>query len=191
MRITTQEKLDRVFIERWSPRALSAEPIAEDDIKTLFEAARWSPSCFNEQPWRFIYASTEKTLASFRAVLNESNQQWASRAPLLVLVFSKRRFTHNDKPNRWADFDAGAAWMALTLQANKLGLYTHGMAGFDVDKAYNVTGVSAEDYNAVCAVAVGRMGDPNLLSSELASREKPSDRKSLTEIAHNGIFTAS
>lgn len=190
MRTTTQAKLDRAFIERWSPRALSSEPISEEDINTLFEAARWSPSCFNEQPWRFVYANTEKTLASLRTVINESNRKWADQAPLLVLVFSKRKFTHNDKPNRWADFDAGAAWMALTLQANKLGLYTHGMGGFDIDKAYEVTGVSADDYNAICAVAVGRMGDSDTLPSDLASREKPSDRKPLAEIAHKGVFTA-
>ena len=182
MRKTDFDKLDRMFIERWSPRAFQSNPIAVEDIKTLFEAARWSPSCFNEQPWRFVYANQPEDLQIFRTVLTEKNQRWANNAPLLVLVFSKKCFTQNDKPNRWADFDAGAAWMALTLQANKLGLYTHGMAGFSAEKAYAVTAVNPDEYNVICAVAIGKLGDRNRLPDDLRQREVPNDRKLIDEI---------
>ena len=100
MRETDNRKLERMFINRWSPRAFLPDPVPEEDIITMFEAARWSPSCFNEQPWRFVYAHRPDDLESFRAVLTESNQVWANKAPLLILVFSKNSFSHNDKPNR-------------------------------------------------------------------------------------------
>ena len=116
MRKTEYKKLDPMFIKRWSPRAFLTDPIADEDIKTIFEAARWSMSCFNEQPWCFVYARKPDDLVKFREVLTESNQAWANKAPLLAFVFSKKYFSHNDKPNRYADFDTGAAWMALTLQ---------------------------------------------------------------------------
>jgi len=186
MRKTVYDKLDRMFIERWSPRAFLSDPVTEEDIKTLFEAARWSPSCFNEQPWRFVYAHRPDDLKRFRSVLTEKNQVWANHAPLLVLVFSKKTFAHNGNPNRWADFDTGAAWMALTLQANKLSLYTHGMAGFSVDKAFAITGVDPDEYNAICAIAVGRLGEPATLPDDLRKREVPSDRKTMDEIVFNG-----
>lgn len=188
MRSSEYDKLNPMFIERWSPRAFLPDPIPEQDIKLLFEAARWSPSCFNEQPWRFVYASQAADLEKFRSVLAESNQTWAKHAPLLIFAFSKKSFSHNDKPNRWADFDSGAAWMALTLQANQLGLHTHGMGGFDQDKAYAVTGVSAQSYNAICAIAVGKMGEASTLPEDLRSREEPSERKVLTEIAFEGAM---
>lgn len=182
MRRTDYNKLDRMFIERWSPRAFLPDEIPAEDILTLFEAARWSPSCFNEQPWRFVYATRPDDLEKFRAVLTEKNQRWANKAPLLVLVYSHKKFAHNGKPNHWADFDTGAAWMALTLQANKLELYTHGMAGFSADEAYEVTGVNPDEYNAICAVAIGRRGDASSLPDDLKQREAPNERKTMDEI---------
>ena len=186
MRKTDHPKLDSQFIERWSPRAFSSEPIAEEDLQTLFEAARWSPSCFNEQPWRFVYAQNHDDLGRFRSVLAEANQTWANSAPLLVLIFSKKRFTQNGKPNRWADFDTGAAWMALALQAHQLGLITHAMGGFDVDKAFEVTTMDADEYDAVCAVAVGKPGNVDDLPDTLKEREVLSGRKALEEIVFEG-----
>lgn len=189
MRKTDHEKLDSQFIERWSPRAFSSEPITEEDMMTLFEAARWSPSCFNEQPWRFVYAYRPEDLEKFRSVLTEGNQAWANSAPLLILVFSKKHFTQSGKINRWAEFDTGAAWMALTLQANRLGLHTHAMAGFDPEKAYEVTGMDADKYSAVCAIAIGKLGDASTLPDTLKEREVPSDRKHLSEIIFNGTVS--
>lgn len=186
MRTTEQSKLDHQFIERWSPRAFSSDPIAEEDIQTLFEAARWAPSCFNEQPWRFVYASQPNDLEKFRTVLAEGNQVWANSAPLLVLIFSKNNFTQNGKPNRWANFDTGAAWMSLALQAHQLGLFTHAMGGFDADKALAVTGLNPDEYSAVCAVTVGKLGDTNELPEALKERESPSERVALNAILFEG-----
>jgi len=186
MRKTDHDKLDSQFIERWSPRAFSSEPIAEEDILTLFEAARWSPSCFNEQPWIFSYAHGQDSLEKFRPVLAEGNQAWANTAPLLVFVFSKKNFSHNGKPNPWANFDTGTAWMALALQAQKLGLHSHAMGGFDADKAFAVTGTNPDEYNAISAVAIGKLGDADNLPEALKERESPSERKALGEIAFAG-----
>jgi len=119
-------------------------------------------------------------------VLAEGNQAWANTAPLLVFVFSKKHFAHNGNPNRWADFDTGAAWMALALQAQKLGLHSHAMGGFDADKAFAVTGTHPDEYNAICAVAIGKLGDISELPDELRERESPSERKALSEIAFSG-----
>ena len=183
MRKTESSKLESMFIERWSPRALSSEPISEEDIYALFEAARWSPSCYNEQPWRFVYAHQDQDIKQFRSVLVEANQVWANNAPLLIFVFGKKHFTANGKPNRWSGFDSGAAWMALALQANQLGLYTHAMGGFDANKAYDVTGMDASEYDVICAVAVGKLGEPKALPEGLKEREIKSARKSINEIA--------
>lgn len=186
MRSTEQPTLSRQFIERWSPRAFSSEEISEENIKTLFEAARWAPSCFNEQPWRFVYARRQDDLKRFRSTLGEGNQIWANRAPLLVLVFSKKHFTQNGKLNRWSAFDTGAAWMSLALQANQLGLYSHAMGGFDADKALELTGLDPDEYSSVCAVAVGKLDDVNELPDALRERESPSDRIALNEIMFEG-----
>ena len=183
MRRTENGKLDSMFIERWSPRALSSESIAEEDIHTLFEAARWSPSCYNEQPWRFVYAHRDEDIKQFRSVLVEANQVWANNAPLLIFVFAKKNFSANDKPNRWSEFDTGAAWMSLALQAHQLGLYTHAMGGFDSNKAYEVTAMDASEYDVLCAVAVGKLGASDMLPEGLKDREIKSDRKLINEIA--------
>jgi len=182
MRKTDHKKLDNQFIQRWSPRAFSSESIDEEDVLTIFEAARWSPSCFNEQPWRFAYAHHQDDLESFRDVLAEGNQAWANTAPLMVFIFSKKNFSHNSNPNRWADFDTGAAWMALALQAQKLDLHCHAMGGFDAEKAFAVTGINPDDYNAICAVAIGKLGDADNLPEALKERELLSERKPLSEM---------
>jgi len=188
MRKTDDKNLDKQFIERWSPREFLPDAINDEDIKTIFESARWSPSCFNEQPWRFVYATQPNDLDIFLSVLNDGNQTWAKKAPLLILVFSSKHFSRNDKPNRWADFDTGAAWMALTLQANKLGLHTHAMGGFDPNKAFEVTGLDPDKHNAICAIAVGKINDENN-SSDVNNEEQRSLRKTLDEIAFERVNT--
>ncbi len=180
MRTSNNKKLDKLFVERWSPREFLSDTISDEDIETIFEAAHWSPSCFNEQPWRFVYARQQDDLEKFRSTLVEGNQTWANQAPLLIYVFSKKHFSQNDKPNRWADFDSGAAWMALTLQANMLGLHTHAMGGYDPDKAFTVTNMDPDKYDVVCAIAVGKI-------DKTSNRESQSSRKSLDEIVFEGI----
>jgi len=172
--------VDQTLATRWSPRAFKKEPIAEQDIETLFEAARWAPSCQNAQPWRF-YVSTEASFDQYLSLLVEGNQVWAKNASLLCFVVVKKSFEHNGKPNGFAEFDAGAAWMALAMQARRMGLYTHAMGGI---KAPEITQALAldDDYKVVCGIAIGVAADASTLPAELAAREKPTPRKALADI---------
>ncbi|MEJ2199413.1 MAG: nitroreductase family protein [Desulfuromonadaceae bacterium] len=183
---TPEAEVDSSFVDRWSPRALAPEPLAEEQIAALFEAARWSPSCYNEQPWLFLYATGAEDRERFASALVERNRLWASRAPLLLFVLTRLNFQQNQKPNRHAGFDAGAAWMALALLARRLGLYAHAMSGFNRQKALEVLGVSAEEYEVMAAVAVGRRGSADQLPQELADLERPNERKPLTAVARPG-----
>jgi nitroreductase len=178
--------LDPMFLHRWSPRAFDPEPIPQHILDTLFEAARWAPSCYNEQPWVFLYASSKEDLPLYLDLLVETNRVWARSAPVLAFAFARRHFRHTGDPNRWAAFDCGAAWMSLTLQARMLGLYTHGMAGFHRDRVYGALGVPEADYEVICAIALGRYGDPETLPPEKRQIERPNDRKPLSEVAVRG-----
>lgn len=186
MRKKNYAKLSDIFIERWSPRAFKPDPISEEDLYTMFEAARWSPSCFNEQPWYFVYARSTNELKNFQSLLTDSNRVWAAKAPLLLIAFSKRHFNNNNKPNQWADFDTGAACLALVLQANQLGLRCHALAGFDQDKSYEVANVDREKYHAICMMAVGKKDSPDILPDTLKARETPNDRKGIHEFIAEG-----
>jgi len=180
--------VDPMFPERWSPRAFSPDPIPDETLRSLFEAARWAPSCFNEQPWLFLYAAKPADLEAFRQILTERNRLWASKAPVLAFVFARRSFAKNGKPNRWASFDTGAAWMSLALEARRLGLDTHGMGGYDEEKAYELTGVPKSEYEVIAAIAIGRRGDPSTLPPDMAEQEKPNQRKPLASVAIEGAF---
>lgn len=179
-------EVDALFLDRWSPRALSPQPLTAREIDTLFEAARWAPSCFNDQPWLFRYAVTPDDRERFSRPLSFKNRNWTVNAPLLIYVLTRRRFAHNDRDNRHAPFDAGAAWMALALQARRLGLFAHAMAGFDREAAAQILSVDLADYDIMAAVAVGRYGDPTALSEELRSSEAPNDRKPHAAVAVEG-----
>ncbi len=175
--------VDSMFVDRWSPRGFSGEPLTEREVHTLFEAARWAPSCYNEQPWRFVYATEPQARARLAACLVAKNRAWAGGAPLLMFLLARRHFQKTGAENRHAPYDAGAAWMALALQARKLGLYAHAMAGFNPDKAYEALGVSREDTLVMTAIAVGRRGDASGLPEDLRLLESPNDRKPHTEVA--------
>ncbi len=186
---TPTVSVDPQFIERWSPRAFSSEPLPEKELLRVFEAARWAPSCNNGQPWLFLYASTDKDLKTFRSLLVEGNQVWANKAPVLVFLLGAKQFAHNGKPNRHGGFDSGAAWMSLALQAKQMGWITHAMAGFHLERAYEVLKVSPEKYEIYCAIAVGKPGNSSELPDHLKEREHPSDRKPLSEVARAGEFS--
>lgn len=173
--------VDPQFTHRWSPRAMQRTEIPPADLAAIFEAARWSPSCFNDQPWRF-YTSTAATFDTYLNLLNASNQTWAKNAAVLGFVVSRQHFRHNDKPNAYADFDTGAAWMALTLQANSLGYHTHGMAGVNYDAAYEYLGLERDKFRIICGFALGLRGDPANLTPEQRAKEAPSARVPLNEI---------
>ena len=178
--------VDPRFVDRWSPRAFSPEPVDDATLSTLFEAARWAPSCSNEQPWLFLYGSTPEELEYYRPILEPANRVWADRAPVLAVIFTRRTFSRTGKPNRWAQFDAGAAWLWLALQARALGLSAHAMAGFHEELAYETLHVPREEYEAMAVVAIGRYGDPTLLPAKHLSREHPNDRKPPSEVSRRG-----
>lgn len=181
-----QPEIHDQFLARYSPRAYSTEPVTDAEMAQLFEAARWAPSCFNEQPWLFVWANGGDDLDRMRDLLVPGNRSWAGEVPALVFVFAKRRFAQKDGPNRWAGFDAGAAWMSLALQAHHQGLYTHAMGGIDAAASYAALGVSEDDYEVMCAVAVGKLGDPSTLAEDLQAREGQSPRRPLAEVAVKG-----
>jgi len=116
--------------------------LTHQQIDSLFEEARWSPSCFNEQPWLFIYAPLDADRERFMQALVEGNHLWVKNASLLMLLQCRCNFSHNIKENRHASFDAGAAWMSLALQARKLGLYAHATASFSREGVLNLTSPS-------------------------------------------------
>lgn len=178
-----ESDVDEMFLDRWSPRSFTDEPIPKEHVQSLFEAARWAPSCYNDQPWFFVYATSEEGRKRFLSTLVEGNQVWAKDAPLLVYVTARRRFRHNDKENRHAGFDAGAAWVSLAFQARRLGLYAHAMAGFRKKEAYQLLGLGEGEYDILAAVAVGRRGDPGALPEKLRKSEWPNSRKPHGEVA--------
>lgn len=168
----------------WSPRSFSDKTVSNEILQKVFESARWASSCFNEQPWRFILGVKDQgdTYNKILASLMETNQAWAKTAPVLVVVCAKKTFTMNGNPNAWAEYDAGQAVGFLNIQAHNEGLYSHQMAGFSKDKV-NTTFNIPEDFNAVCVISLGYLGDASTLSDDLKSRETaPSQRKEITSL---------
>lgn len=174
--------VDPQFIQRWSPRAFREEPVGEDRLEILFEAARWAPSSYNGQPWFFVWGQGEEEHAKIFELLSEGNKTWAKRAPVLMILFARRHFD-NGKPNRHFQFDAGSAWLSLALQAERLGLKAHAMAGFDEERTYAALGVDPEKYEAMCAIAVGHQDAPEILPDDLREKEKPNTRKPPEQVA--------
>ena len=181
--------VDSMFIERWSPRAFSQEPLSDEEISSLFEAARWAPSSYNLQPWLFLYATNGPTRETFNSILFPLNRDWAANAPLLVFLLS--RIT-DDKGGSipTGRFDSGAAWMSLAFQASIMGLVTHAMAGFDIDAAYEKLKIPRDRYEVECAIAAGHQGDASSLAEFLRQREQPNLRMPLNRVAFSGTFEA-
>jgi len=180
--------VEPLLVARWSPRAMSGEPLTDDEMHTLFEAARWAPSTYNEQEWRFLYARRQTPQwPVFFDLLVEGNQAWCDRAALLVVILAHKVFSKNGKPNPVHLFDCGCAFENLALQGTAMGLVVHGMQGFDFDKARAVLKVP-DDYAVAAMFAAGRPGDPTDLPQHLQEREKPSDRKPIQQIICEGAF---
>ena len=183
----TEHKVDKIFLDRWSPRSLSKE-IKEEDLLSLFEAARWAPSSYNMQPWRFLYAMNgDKNWHVFFDLLVDFNKMWCKNAGALILVISKK--TNNEgNPNSLHSFDSGSAWMSLALQARMKNLIAHGMAGFDKEKAKKVLKIS-EDYNIEAMVAVGAQGNIEDTNEQMRGGEKPNtDRRPVKDSIAKGSF---
>lgn len=186
--------IDPIFLERWSPRAFTGENISEQELMTMLEAARWAPSTFNLQPWRFIWARRGTPhWAKFVDTLVPMNKMWAHKASALVYLVSHRMMQawggDGMEPSPTHSFDAGAASGYLALQAVRMGWHVHGMYGFDMDRAVSDLAVPA-DYRVEAAFAIGRMADKTKLPEEFQQRELPSGRKTLLELAFEGAFPA-
>ena len=168
----TAHPIEELLRRRWSPRAFSERLIEPDKLLSLFEAVRWSASCYNEQPWHFIVASRDKPaeFARLLGCLVEGNQAWASHAPVLMVSVARLTFAQNGKPNRHAVHDVGQATAQMMIQAVALGLFAHAMAGFYPDKVRELYAVP-EGYEPVAAIAVGYPGDAAALPESLRQRE--------------------
>ena len=182
------------ILNRWSPRAFTDATISKAELETLFEAARWAPSSYNSQPWRFVYALRGGTgWDALTGLLNPFNQSWATQASALVFLLSKTTMSvptsPDPVPSRSHSLDAGAAWGILALQAKLNGWATHAMVGLDFDKAVDVLHVP-EGYAVEMAFVVGKAGPKEQLPEALQAREVPSPRMSVTELAHEGVFKA-
>ncbi len=182
-------KINPLILNRWSPRSMMPEELDDDTIMSLFEAARWAPSSYNNQPWRFIYAKRNtKYWNNLFDLLVESNKVWAKNAALLVVVISNKRFEYNGKLSVTHQYDAGAAWENLALEATSRGLVAHGMQGFDYEKAREDLKIP-EDFDVMAMMAIGKRGLKENLPPNLQEKENPNDRKPLNEIIMEGIFT--
>ncbi len=184
-----EHPVDLLFVERWSPRAMSAEAISDAELMTLFEAARWAPSSSNNQPWRFIYAKRDTPAwQPLFDLMVEFNQSWTKNAAVLVVIVSKND-DDKGRPMRTHTFDTGSAWMSLALQGSLKGLVVHGMAGFDYDKAKATLGLP-DNYTVEAMAAIGKPGEVSTLPAGLQKRESPSDRKKVSEFVFEGKFPA-
>ena len=181
-----------LFLDRWSPRAFDGCDLPDADLRTIFEAARWAPSAFNSQPWRFLYAKRgDPNWERFLSLLIPWNQGWAHSASVLIYILSDT-LPFVDKagqpaPSHTHSFDAGAAWACLALQATKLGYHAHGMSGIELDRARAELQVP-ERFRIEAAAVIGRIGDPATLDDKLRARETPSTRKPLADFVHAGNF---
>ncbi|PKU22348.1 nitroreductase family protein [Telmatospirillum siberiense] len=179
-----------LFIDRWSPRAYAADEIPDSDLFTVLEAARWAPSARNAQPWRFVYA--RRGAAGFQGMVASMaayNQQWAPKASALIALLSAKVYPFGDKtePNGYHSFDAGAAWVNLSLQANLLGWRTRAIGAFDKARAAEALKVP-ETYAVEVIIAIGKPGDPEMLPADLRSKESPTTRLPLRELISDGVF---
>jgi len=177
-----QHSIHELLRARWSPRAFSDRPIEADRLASLFEAARWSPSGANLQPWSFLFVTPNdsEAYAKLVATLTDRNQRWASNVPLLILAVA-RRTSEDGRENPWAGYDLGQSVAHLTVEAMSLGLSVHQMGGFDADRARALFEIP-EGFDPVTVVAVGYPGDPEDLPEEFRERETaPRKRRELGE----------
>lgn len=182
------EKIHELIDKRWSPRAFSDKEIEVEKIEKLFEAASYAASCYNEQPWRFIYASKDypERYEQLFSCLVEFNQMWVKTAPMIILTLAAKKFAQNKKENYHAHHDLGLAIGNMSLQATYMDLYLHQMAGFSAEKARELFEIP-EDFDIVTMIAVGYMGDATQLPENIKEMESNKrDRRLLDKILFDG-----
>ena len=187
----TQYPIEEVLRQRWSPIAFSDQAVEPEKLRSVLEGARWAASSYNEQPWSYIVATQDNPDEFSRLLecLAEGNQVWAKNAPALMLSVAKLTFTFNGVENRHAFHDVGAASANLAIEAAAQGLFIHQMAGFDVPKAKETYGIP-DGYDPVAAIALGYLGDPQILSESMQQRQSaPRTRKPLDQFVFTGHWS--
>jgi len=177
--------IHNLLLNRWSPRVMSGEEMTDKEVLPLFEAARWAPSSYNAQPWKFLYAKKNSShWQTFFDLMVPQNQEWAQKASVLVVVISRTLFEHNDKPSKTHSFDTGAAWMSLALESSHRGYVAHGLEGFDYEKARSSLNIPNE-FQVEAMIVLGKRVSE---ADSLRGSESPNQRKPLDEVMHEGPF---
>lgn len=188
----TQVAINETIANRWSGRAYdAAQAVSHEQIIALLEAARWAPSCFGDQPWRFLVWNKNADASSWQQAfdcLGESSQAWVKNAPVLFLVCADTLFNHNQQANRWAQYDSGAAAENLCLQATSMGLMAHQMGGFNADAARTAFAIPAQ-YTPMAMLALGYPAAISSLEGDILSRETaPRTRRPLNDLFFAGSW---
>jgi nitroreductase len=186
----TDYPVHELIQRRWSPYGFADRPVKDEDLRSLFEAARWAPSSYNEQPWSYIVARREDpgAFAQLLSCLVEPNQAWARQAAVLALGVTSLKFKRNDKPNKAAIHDLGLAAMSLTLEATSRGLSVHQMIGLLPDRARELYQVPP-DQQVVTALAIGYAAEPESLPDQLRQRDTTARaRKPIAEFVFAGAW---
>ncbi len=189
---TSDHPVEPIILQRWSPRAYTGDAMDAATLLSIFEAARWAPSSYNSQPWRYVYAHRD-TPAWDRlfGLLAGGNQGWAKAAAVLIVAVSKETMAPRgtEMPSHSHSFDAGSAWQNLALQATQLGWHAHAMVGFDIPRAAAELGVPA-GYRVETMIALGKRGDRSVLGEPFAGMEQPNGRNPVESFAFEGVFPA-
>ncbi len=177
--------IHNLLLNRWSPRVMSGEEMTDEELRPLFEAARWAPSSYNAQPWRFLYAKKSSShWQTFFDLMVPQNQEWAQKASALVVVISRSLFERNSKPSKTHSFDSGAAWMSLALEGSHRGYVTHGLEGFDYEKARSSLNIP-DEFQVEAMIVIGKRVPE---TDSTRASESPNQRRPLEEILHEGPF---
>lgn len=184
----TDHEILPLIAKRWSPRSFASTPVEPEKLCSLFEAARWSASCFNDQPWSLIVATQADTV-NYQKLLDclvPGNQAWAQAAPVLMLVLAQKTFKHNGSPNQWGEYDTGQAIGTLAVQATSMGLFLHQMGGFEADKAIAAFKLP-EHVKPMAAAALGYAGEISNLPPDLQEKElTPRSRHPISSFVFTG-----
>lgn len=192
-RAITSVPINELAARRWSPRAFDAtQGVTRTQLTALIEAARWAPSCFGAEPWRFLCWNRADDAAGWQQAfdcLSENNRKWCKNVPLLFMACAGSTFEHNGQPNRWAQYDTGMAALSLTLEAVAQGLAAHQMGGFDMAKARTAFAIPA-DFTPMAMIAVGHQAAAETIEDEETRQKelKARARKPLAERFYGGSW---
>lgn len=169
----TSFSINTILENRWSPRAFADKKVDKETLQRILEACRWSPSCFNEQPWQFIIGQKNSYQSTYDKILNSlttSNQVWAKTADILMLACGRKYFKQNNKENNYTRYDVGQSVAHLTFQAMTEGVFVHQMAGFSVAKVIEEFNIPSE-VEPISVIALGYLGSPDILPTNLKEKE--------------------